>query len=285
MNTIKAILVPVDFTDLAAESYGFALRLAAALSASVHLLYCASPATGLTTDLDTFQNITEALLRSEEETLRRFQQEGISRVGLSNPPVVTSCVSISSFREGIRQQIKEQQADLVLVGTHGVKDSWDRLFGTHAASLIGKVEAPLLLLPPGTMYYPFRSVCFATDFRDRDLKLATQLFKALYPFLPHLHFLNIHDPEAAQPAEGMDFFRRAFERSQGGMQATFTVVNDHDVTEGIFGHLHTHEHDLLVMVKPNRSWWSRMTSHSEIEETAGKTTIPLLILGENEGEG
>lgn len=148
MNTIKSILVPVDFSDLAANAYQFALRLAEDLS----------------------------------------------------------------------------------------------------ASLVGKIETPLLILPAGTEYRPFKSVCFATNFRDRDLKNAIRLNKVLYRFLPHIHFLHVQNPETVKPPEGIEFFRRAFERPQEGMAATFTVVTDRDVTDGILDYLATHHHDLLVMI-------------------------------------
>jgi nucleotide-binding universal stress UspA family protein len=285
MNAIKSILVPVDFSDLAAKSYQFALQLADELSASVHLLYCVSSAPGVTTHPDIFHNVMEELLQSAEVTLGTFKEKGIARVALNNTPIVIGSVRIGSLEDGINRESKEHDIDLVLIGTHGVQDNWDRLFGTHATALSGKVETPVLILPSGTEYRPFKSVCFATDFRDRDLKNATRLIKVFYPFLPHMHFLHVQHPEEAQPSEGIDFFRRAFERPQQGMEATFTTVTNHDVTDGVFGYLGTHHHDLLVMVKPNRGWWSRLLSHSETRETAGITNLPLLILGEKAWEG
>lgn len=281
METIKSILVPVDFSDLAAESYDFALQLADELSASVHLLYRMSSAPGLTTRPDFFHNVMEELQKSAEVNLQTFQEEGIARADLKNPPVVTNSVSIASLVESISQESMERGTDLILIGTHGVQDGWDRLFGTNAASLVGKVETPLLILPAGSEYRPFKSVCFATEFRDRDLKNATRLNKVFYPFLPHFHFVHVQDPEEGEPAEGMAFFRRAFERPQEGVAATFTTVTNRDVTDGIFGYLASHQNDLLVMMKPNRGWWNRLTSHSETKESAGKTNIPLLIMGEN----
>jgi nucleotide-binding universal stress UspA family protein len=281
MNTIKSILVPVDFSDLAAKSYRFALRLAEDLSASVHLLYCMPSVPGVTTHPDLFQNITGELLQSAQGRLRAFQEEGITGTNLKSFPAVTNSISITSLRESISQQEKEDDIDLVLIGTHGVHNTWDRLFGTNAAFLVGEIETPLLILPADTEYQPFKSICFATDFRDRDLKNASSLIKAFYPFLPQMHFLNVQDPEEAQPTEGVGFFRRAFERPQQGMEATFITVTNHDVTDGISDYLDTHHHDLLVMVKPNRGWWNRITSHSETKELAGKTYVPLLILGEN----
>jgi nucleotide-binding universal stress UspA family protein len=274
----------VDFSDLAAASYQFALQLAEDLSASIHLLYRMSAAPGVTTHPDLFHNIMEELQKSAEVNLKEFQEEGIAQTNLKKPPIVTNSVNIASFRESIIQQGKKHKVDLVLIGTHGVQDGWDRLFGTNAASLVGEIEIPLLILPADTEYRPFKSVCFATDFRDRDLKSAIRLNKALYRFLPHVHFLHVQDPEAVEPPEGIEFFRRAFERPQEGMDATFTVVTDRDVTNGIFDYLTAHHHDLLVMIKPNQGWWKRLTSHSETEETAGITTVPLLILGENTWE-
>jgi hypothetical protein len=55
------------------------------------------------------------------------------------------------------------------------------------------------------------------------------------------------------------------------MDTTFTTVFNADVTDGIFAYLEKNPHDLLVMVKPERSWWDRMFGHSDTKESAGIT--------------
>lgn len=278
MNAIKSILVPVDFSDLAAESYQYALRLADELSASVHLIYSITTPPGITTHPDFFQHIAEEWYESAEANLQLFQEEGIAQSSLSKLPTVNNFISIADLNKSIKAYCKEQQIDLILIGTHGVRDAWDRLFGTNVISLVEKIDTPVLILPPGTKYRPFKSICFATEFRDRDLKKATDLLQAMYPFLPQMHFVHVMDPAAAEPKEGIGFFRRAFERPQQRMQASYTTITNQDVTDGIFAYLETHQHDLLVMVKPNRKWWNRLVSHSETLESTGIATLPLLIL-------
>lgn len=282
MNTIRSILVPVDFSDQAAETYQYALHFADKFSASIHLVYSMPTVPAVTTHPDLFMDMTKELLLIAEGNLQSFQRDGIGRAkySLSKTPIVSGAVSVFGLKESVEKQCKEHNVDLVLMGTHGVQDAWDRLFGTNAAFLAGKIETPLLILPVGTEYHPFKSICFATDFRDRDLKSATLLLKSFYPFLPQMHFLHVQNPEEEPPVESIDFFRRAFERPQQGMAATFTTVTHYDVTDGVFNYLDTHQHDLLVMIKTNRGWWSRMLSHSETRETAGITNVPLLILGE-----
>ncbi|WP_020568859.1 universal stress protein [Neolewinella persica] len=286
MNAVKKILVPVDFSDLAAASYHYALHLADELSAAIHLLYSKPSVRGATTHPEIFQEMNGELFRRAEERLELFREEGIAvtRADLKNLPTVTRAVSILNFKDSIRQESEEHKVDLILIGTHGIHDNWDRLFGTNAASLVGKIETPILIIPNGAEFQPFKSICFATDFGDHDIKKATYLHKVFYPFLPRMYFLHVQNPGAPEPPEGIDFFRHAYERPRQVMEATFTVVNNEDVTDGIFGYLQTQPHDLLVMVKPNRGWWSRLLSHSETRETAGITNIPLLILGERDWE-
>lgn len=179
MRTIKSILVPVDFSDLAAESYQFTLHLAQDLSASVHLLYCMSAAPGLTTHPDFFQNMTEELLKSSEEKLQSFREAGLLKASSNKPPSVTVSVSLHNLEDSISRHSEKGGVDLVVMGTHGVKDAWDRMFGTHTTTVLDKIETPVLVLPAGNTYHPFKSICYATDFRDRDLNNATHLLKVL----------------------------------------------------------------------------------------------------------
>jgi hypothetical protein len=138
----------------------------------------------------------------------------------------------------------------------------------------------MLILPVTAEFQPIKAVCFATDLRDSDLAGAGRLSKTLAVFQPKVNYLHVHLPDDQQTSDGLDLFRRAFEQPRDGVEPTFTTVHNADVTDGIFANLDEHPHDLLVMIKPERGWWSRMFVHSDTKESAGITNLPLLILGE-----
>lgn len=284
MQSIKTILVPVDHSEVSVASYRYALRLADKLSATVHLLHCVPAVGAVAGHGPMVYDFTAEIQEQAKTKLKGFMEKGLEEISskLGQLPEVIHATSIYGLGEGIVLYAEDNAIDLIVAGTHGVSDGWDRLFGTNAAFLVGKVKVPILILPPGVEFGPFSTVCFATDLRDADLSGASRLSKALKVFNPDINFLHVEDPDEGQSAGALDLFKRAFERPYDGVDATFTTVFDPDVTDGIFGHLEEHPHDLLVMVKPRRSWWGRLFVHSETKETAGITSLPLLIIGEGD---
>jgi nucleotide-binding universal stress UspA family protein len=282
MKSIKSLLVPVDHSEISVASYHYALRLAEKLSASVHLLHCIPAVGAVAGHGHMVFDLTVKLQQEAEARLQEFMEAGLEKLRpeLEQLPEVKCSTSDYGLGEGIIYYAEANDVDLIVAGTHGVSDGWDRLFGTNAAFLAGKVKLPILVLPSETEFRPLSKICFATDLRDGDRDWAVRLNDALKVFNPSMDFLHVEDPEKAQSAGALDLFKRAFERPRNGMEATFTTVFDPDVTDGLFAHLQEQPHDLLVMVKPRRSWWDRLFVHSETKESAGITTLPLLIIGE-----
>ena len=281
MQTIKNILVPVDFGKVSANGYQYALRLADELSASVHLLHCMPAIPAVSGHGHVVLETTPFLYQQTEKRIMAFAEAGKTAVRwrVSHMPEVHSSVSAFGLKEGISIYLEDHAVDLIVMGTHGVQDGWDRFFGTNATFLVDKVKPPMLIVPTNAEFQPFKSICFATNLLESDLEGGSKVSKALSPFAPQVNYLHVHLPDNQQSAGGLDLFRRAFEQPRAGVEATFTTVFNADVTDGIFNYLDKHPHNLLVMIKPERGWWDRMFVHSDTRESAGITALPLLILG------
>ena len=170
------------------------------------------------------------------------------------------------------------------MGTHGVQNSWDRFFGTHAALMVGKVQLPLLILPAKAKFRPLKKVCFATDLRESDVAGAEYLGNMLAVFQPQIDFLHVDLPDRKRSANSLITFQKAFEQPRNGVGGTFKIMVNPDAITGIFSYLKKLPHDLLVMVKSDREWWDRLFFSSDTKESARITSLPLLILGEGDPE-
>ncbi|SER03641.1 universal stress protein [Neolewinella agarilytica] len=282
MKSIKHILVPVDFGEVSANAYEYALQLAGELSASVHLLHCLPAAPVIPGNGHVVLDTVPQLHQRAKEQIADFAVAGKAnaRWQVSQMPEVTTSISAFGLKEGITQYVMDHEVGLIVMGTHGVQDAWDRFFGTNATFLVGKVKPPILVLPLNARYQALKTICFATGLRESDLVGAGSLRKALSVFDPQINYLHVHLPDDPQTSDGLDLFRRAFEQPRDGVEATFITTFNEDVTDGIFNYLNKHPHDLLVMIKLERGWWDRMFAHSDTRESAGVTNLPLLILGQ-----
>ncbi len=282
MQTIKNILVPVDFGKVSANAYQYALRLADELSASVHLLHCMPAVPAVVGQGNVVLETSPFLYQHTEERITAFAEAGKTAIGsqVSHMPEVHSSVSAFGLKEGITIYLEDHAVDLIVMGTHGVQDGWDRFFGTNTTFLVGKVRPPMIILPATAKFWPLKTICFATDLHESDLVGGSNVSKALSAFAPQVNYLHVHLPDNQQSAGALDLFRLAFEKPREGAEATFTTVFNTDVTDGIFKYLDRYPHDLLVMIKPERGWWDRMFVHSDTKESAGIAQLPLLVIGD-----
>ncbi|TXF84369.1 hypothetical protein FUA23_21155 [Neolewinella aurantiaca] len=281
MSTIEKILVPVDYSPVSVRSYEYAIRLASELSASVHLLHCLPSAGAVAAQGNIVFDFSAGIQLEEDRRLDEFMTTVLKGVqsDLKAVPEVTCSTTSYGLGEAIVYQSEEKGVDLIVAGTHGITDGWDRLFGTNAAFLAAKAKSPILILPPGTSFTAPESICVATSLKEEDRKWGVYVADIFRPFRPSINFLHVCHPTEGQSDEAIDLFRRVFEQPYDGLEASFTSVYDEDVTDGLFGYLESSQHDMLVMMKTRRSWWNRLFEQSETKESAGKTSLPLLILG------
>ncbi|NJC25603.1 universal stress protein [Neolewinella antarctica] len=286
MSVIKSILVPVDFSEISANSYRYALRLADKVSASVHLLHCLpSIPTIAGYGYSAYDALPQEHQRAEQQ-ISTFVAAGKLAVSseVNRMPEVDTSITAFGLGKGIADYVGAEEIDLIVMGTKGARDGWDRFFGTNSAFMVGQVRQPLLVLPARAEFRPIKSVCFATNLRESDIAGAERLGGMLSAFKPRIDFLHVHLPDSKQTDESITTFRKAFERPRNGVGGTFKIVEQPAATTGIFAYLENLPHDLLVMVKSDREWWERLLYHSDTKKSAMMTSLPLLIFREETEE-
>ncbi|MEO0733940.1 MAG: universal stress protein, partial [Bacteroidota bacterium] len=151
MSAIKSILVPVDFTEISAGAYHYALQLADHLGASVDLLYSIPPVSGAAESGVFTVKLLETLQDQAREDMDRFFRVEMRTIArkLESPPAVDTYISTGDLRHEIRRHAKREQTDLIVMGTHGAQDGWDKFFGTNASFLLGKSPCPVIVIPEG----------------------------------------------------------------------------------------------------------------------------------------
>lgn len=283
MRPINSILVPVDFSNVSANAFRYALRLADHLDASIDLLHVVAASDGSLISITT----TAQLVTIGEEKLLNFFKQGIMAVSgqLDHVPAVRSFVKKGNLRPTIRQHVGAEKNDLIVMGTHAENmEQVDDIFGTNTSQLVSRAPCPVLAIPEGFAYRPLRSICYATDLSHIDAFHAGHLLKALRVFRPRLDFVHVKTEKAQKTNFNMDLLREVFDRPDSGLDTRFHILEDNDVAEKLFVYAEETEADLVVMHRPHHGWLSRMFSTSNTREAVLDATVPLLILPQEKEE-
>jgi nucleotide-binding universal stress UspA family protein len=142
---MKTILVPVDFSDVTPTLLKVAGDMAEVFRARVVLLHVAEPEpefVGFEAGPVSVRNAVARDLRAEHQQLDHLgaplRERGIEVVALQIQ---------GSIIEKVLQEAQEQQADLIILGSHGHGALYHLLMGSVTEGVLKKAACPVMVVP------------------------------------------------------------------------------------------------------------------------------------------
>ncbi len=137
----KTILVPTDLSEGAEEALDYALGLAAALGAQVHLLNVVGiPSLGV-------PELGIAMAATTIDTIVVENQKAIDDLAArkrATAPIGQAILRTGDAKDTILQVAKELGVDLIVMGTHGRRGIRRALLGSIAELVVRTAECPVL---------------------------------------------------------------------------------------------------------------------------------------------
>lgn len=146
MPEIKRILCPVDFSETSEHALRYAIDLASRLGADVLLVHAyqlptyALPDGALLARPDFVNNLTTELQKQLDELIRRYSGHGVS--------LEAKLTEGLAFQE-IDRLGQEENADLIVMGTHGRTGMKHLLLGSVAERVVRTSKVPVLTVRHG----------------------------------------------------------------------------------------------------------------------------------------
>ena len=152
MINLKKILVPTDFSECSGVALQYACSLADAFGASIHLFHVLEDpyvhgwtGEGYVPNLASFR---DGMARDAAERIRKV----LSAEDMVKYSVKTSSKFGSPFLEILRYA-KEEEVDLIVMGTHGRGPVAHVLMGSVAERVVRKAPCPVLTVrQPGHVF-------------------------------------------------------------------------------------------------------------------------------------
>jgi len=189
----QSILIATDFSDASEKALRYSLALARFYGSKFCLVHVVS-SLGLTmAGPGAIAVCEEAVLRDAAGLEASLLRTG-ALIGIQHKFIVRHGELWPELREVIRQQ----SADLLVVGTHGRHGIAKLLFGSLAEQIFRQADCPVLTFGPQTDGCPWfettskhRTFLFATDFGPASLHGLPQAIAAANHFGATLAFLTI----------------------------------------------------------------------------------------------
>jgi len=157
MVDIKRILLPTDYSELAAHAARHAQFLATAHGAEVHVLHVVVPsriagAAPVAGDVGAVALIpdTNTLIDAQKPRMNAFAEGFVREAGIQ---VITD-IRVGVAHDTIAHYAQENKIDLIVIGSHA-RGLVNRIFfGSTSKAVLESAPCPVLMVPVATMPEP-----------------------------------------------------------------------------------------------------------------------------------
>ena len=146
MNEIKKILVPVDFSENSQKILRTAVDFSARFKAEVVIVFVVQSFddySGFFVPHMPIVQLEEEMVKSAKEKMKSFVAET-----LNGSVSYTTAILSGDVVEEINSFAAKENADLIVMGTHGYKGLDKILFGSVAEKIVKTAPCPVLTINP-----------------------------------------------------------------------------------------------------------------------------------------
>lgn len=274
---MKKILVPVDFSEYSEYALEAAATIAKKHDAEIIVLH--------------MLGLSEAILSREEASglseavyymklaKKRFDTF-LNKDYLKGLTVKESVQNYKVFSE-INEAAKEQDVDLIVMGSHGTGGGIGEIFvGSNAEKVVRTSEIPVLVVKHHISDLKLENVLFACDFKDDSVRPylnASRLFKK-FGSKVHLLYVNLPNESFKSSEEIEDRITEFLTKADGNIGALEDVVirNDYTAEGGIFKYGEKIGADIIAIPTHCRKGLAHFFYGSLGEDLVNHAPIPVM---------
>jgi nucleotide-binding universal stress UspA family protein len=268
------IIVPVDFSSASSWGFYYAYNIAKEIGAElvvIHLYW--PPYVETTYPVDMIQSIIN---EKEREVLKHLKAATQAPLGEQDKVTVRYIVQPGS-ENTIVEIAEENEADLIVMGTHGSGKALDKVWGTNTANVIQSASCPVLAIPVGATYEGIRSIAYATDFDAKDTELLLQLTLIATAMKAKVHCIHINQADAPYEDKKEAAFRASFEKNFANLPVTYSSWSANEIEDGLETFCRVNKVSILAMLTHKKNLWGKVFGAASVtKKMTMQTKLPLL---------
>ena len=257
----QIVVVPWDFTQVAENALAHAVKIAKTLNNEIRLLH-----------------IVDSGIKNNEEMKVRYQLQQIVEISTNKyGNLVSSDVVKGSIFTDIAEYVNDNNASLVVMGTHGIK-GMQKLTGSWALKVIVKSKVPFIVVqdPPDDQE-KYHDIVFPIDFKKENKeKIQMGIYMGKY-FNSKIHIIVSSDTDQRllqQTKGNLNFAIKYF--MQNNVSFEIHELPKGDIAQQAIDFANENKYDLiLIMTTKNISFADYVLGASEQYIIANSFKIPV----------
>lgn len=272
---MNKIIVPIDFSKYSEYALEAAAILAKQHNAEILVLHMLEMSDQLLTGSDTGQKPKVLFfLKLAEKRFAEFLSKDFLE-GIKVTPIVKQ---FKVFSE-VSQVAEEQDADLIVMGSHGVSGFTEVFVGSNTEKVVRHSKIPVLVIKQKPANFTFETVVFASNFSDTGVNPFMRALKMLNENSEiHLLYVNVPGENFKSTAEMEQQVANFLMKSEGNLSRLNTVhyVSDYTIEKGILNFSNLIGADLIMMPTHGRKGLAHFFEGSISEDLANHANFPVM---------
>ena len=274
---MKKILVPVDFSEHSEYALEVAATLAKKQNADIVLLHMLGLSEAVFTKDDS-QEFMEAQFYMKLAK-KRFN-EFLNKSYLKGIKVTETVQNYKIFSE-INEVAKEQDIDLIVMGSHGTGGLSQIFVGSNTEKVVRTSDVPVLVIKEQIPNLEIKKVVFGFDFQIENIKTYRTAINLLFTLGADVHLVHVNLPGLKFTStteieeEIAKFLRVAHHDNLAGNLKTHSV-SDYYVETGVYNFAKKIGADVIAVATHGRSGLAHFFKGSIGEDMANHAEMPVI---------
>lgn len=275
---MKNILLLTDFSKNAENAIRYALQLFEADICTFFVLHVEKVSSYTTSNLMTMGNssVYDSVIKESKHKLAKF----VSALELdykNDNHSFKMLVDYDVMTDAIKQTVKSENIDLIVMGTNGVTGAKEVVFGSNTINVIRKVNYPTLVIPEDFKFRKPKDILLPLDLSD---SLSGKAFIELMNFVKKqkskLHILRIKPRNEKSKEEANDQEHIAYFLKD--LNYEYHSINDIPMHYVADCYTQTESIDMTALLVQREDLFERFFIGSSTTQISNEVRVPLLIL-------
>ncbi len=270
---MKRILVPTDFSEHAHYALEVAAQIAKKSNSELYILNLLDLPSNMKDMINGGVNIPEVMLflKKTNDKLDELRTEDFLQ-GLS----ITTCTKIEKAFQGISTYSKENDIDLIVMGSHGTSGFQEVLIGSNTEKVVRTSEIPVLVIKTAIAVFKADNFVFASDFTQEIKKPFQKLMKFADLFKANISLVMINTPNSFKTTINAEKIMHDFVKEFSLEKYSLHIHNDSNVEKGVINFANKINADLIGICTHGRTGFAHFFNGSISEDLVNHAIKPVI---------
>ncbi len=270
---LQKILVPTDFSPLAENALKIAAQLAREYESEIYLLHMLELPLSQIDAMSTHSDLPEAMFfmklahKRFEDTMENDFLEGLK---------VHETVNFHETAEGILETCKENDIDLVIMGSNGSSGFKEMFIGSNTEKVVRTCEVPVLVVKNESSALNIKEFVYASSFTEENKKPYKKAVLLANNFKARMHLLVINTVNNFYTTSEAEDMMNGFVAASEPDSFTMNIYNDETIEKGILNFSKLIGADLIGMSTHGRQGLAHFFNGSISEDLVNHARRPVI---------